>query len=756
MTAMSHAVFVTVAIISGALLSACESTFLTSDGTVESANEALIAGRVDEARKTYDKAATFLPESPTLNYLRGLAASATGDHKAAHELLLRALDTKDEVLEQRVKAALGLAYAREALSIERTGAAAANTDPANAPDMAPSATPAKSTAPTSALETWKLAVGFLEDALVMDPNDLESRRSLEVALLRVDPPCSTRDDELEDNDSRETMKALAFDEPEASQPNPNDPNAPDPTAAPADGKPKDVSRARKQLFSCPDDDDWFALELDGGDRVELAATLPKEAGRLAFTVFAPDGTQAFELQPSGERLRFVVPAERAGRWAILVKNVDLDEVSYGLEAVVRPACAKTEDHLEDNDSPLSAKMITPGPVPDLKSCPGDEDWYALVLAEGESLFLYAQPEPPSEDEDQKKNEKNEKKDEHKAPALELEILDETGNVRATGAPTGLARVSTLLTPGPGRYLIRVRSAATGFGTDGKEPFEGRYALQAEVVPPCPDGDDRFEDNDIPESATDFAQASAPPEGQGQGQPGNPQNPDDPGDPAGGMMPMPPQPQQGGPPVIFARVCPGDSDWWSFTSTGEKPEMITATFDHDKGDLDLVLYDETGTREQSRSEVSASAQNGEVVALPLDEALLAQRAAKKKDPQAKTTEPELSPTPKTWKLLVRGKGEGENFYLLRLDQPSGGGGDSGESDDSQDQENPEDQEDKKDQDQQDQKDQKDQSDKQDPQKPQEQNPLQEALDKLDKNPENLPARDAANRSPLANQKPLKDW
>lgn len=720
-------------LVSLALHSACESTFQTSDGTVERANEALTAGKVDEARKTYDEAATFLPESPTLNYLRGLAASATGDHKAAHDLLLRALDTKDKVLEQRVKAALGLAYAREALSIERT-TQAGQADPANTPDMANGAAPpSDKTAPTSALETWKLAVGFLEDALVMDPNDLESRRSLEVALLRVDPPCATRDDELEDNDSREAMKPLAFDAPEEAEQQ-------------GGGGLRDVARARKQLFSCPDDDDWFALELAGGDRVELAATLPKDAGRLAFTVFAPDGERAFELAPSGERLRFVVPDARAGRWAIQVQNVDLDEVSYGLEAVVRPACGKTEDHFEDNDSPLSAKTITPGPVPDLKSCPGDEDWYALVLAEGESLFLYAQPDPPKEDEGGDKKKKEEKKNEDKAPALELEILDETGTVRASGAPTGLARVSTLLTPGPGRYLIRVRGAATGFGPDGKEPFEGRYALQAEIVPPCPEGDDRFENNDIPESATDFQQAAAPPGAEGQ--PGAPQ------DPAGGMMPMP-MPQQGAPPVVFARVCPGNADWWSFTSTGEKPEMITATFDHDKGDLDLFLFDETGTKEQSRSEVSTASQNGEVVALPLDEALLAQRAAKKKDPQNNAptpADPELSPTPRTWKLLVKGKGDAENFYLLRLDQPSGGGGDSGESDDSDEpQDDPQDPKDPKDQ-----SDSKDPKDQAEPPKPQEQNALQEALDKLDKNPENLPARDAANRSPLANQKPLKDW
>jgi hypothetical protein len=31
-----------------------------------------------------------------------------------------------------------------------------------------------------------------------------------------------------------------------------------------------------------------------------------------------------------------------------------------------------------------------------------------------------------------------------------------------------------------------------------------------------------------------------------------------------------------------------------------------------------------------------------------------------------------------------------------------------------------------------------------------------LDKLDRNPENLEARDSARKTPLAGQKPVKDW
>ncbi len=722
-----------------AALAGCESTFQTNDGTVESGNASLGEGKVDLAKARYDEAATTLPESPPLNYLRGIAASATGDHKAAADLLLRALDTKDKTLEQRIKAALGLAYAREALAIERTPGESPVPDPTADPSAAPVAPDAATTEASTenkAIETWKLAVTFLEEALVLDPADAESRRTLEVALLRVDPPCATRDDTFENNDSKTEARLLevGVEEPVASESDPNQ--------APSEAASKDVLRFREQLFSCPDDDDWYALDLAAGDRVEVAVTVPKEAGKLGFELFAPDGERVTEIPMSGDKVRFTVPPMREGRWVVHQTNIDLDEVSYGLEVVVKPACGKTEDTFEDNDTVAVATTITPGPVPDLKACPGDEDWYALVLAEGESLFLYAQPEEPKGDEKDKED-KAKKDDAPVVPGLEVEILDETGTVRAKGAPTGLSRVSTLLTPGPGRYLIRVRSAERGFGPDKSEPFEGRYSLQVEIVPPCPEGDDRFEDNDLPEYATDFAQASAPQDPQGGGAP----SPD-------GAVPMP-APQQG-PPVVFARVCPGDTDWWSFTSTGEKPEMISMTFDHAQGDLDMVLWDEAGTTELSRSELSSPEQNGEVVALPM-----APKDDKKPDTQAPTT-PDTAPVqtpdapaPKTYKLQIKAKADGENFYLLRLDQPSGGGGDSGEdsdeSEESDDPQDPKDGDDKKDEPKDEQQDPQDPKDKKE-----EQNPLKEALDNLDKNPENLPARDAAKKSPLANQKPLKDW
>jgi len=723
-------------------LSACG--FETADGTVENANEALAAGKVDEAVSGYAEAATRIPESPPLNFDRGIAASLAGDHEGAASFLLQALATKDKVLEQKVKAAIGTAYAREALVLERTPQPAAAPGPDGAPPPAETGAPK---IPEPAMAKWKLAVEFLEDALTLDPKDLEARRSLEVALLRVDPPCATRDDKFEDNDNAGSAKPL-----EVKAEAPNQSQAPSPEGAPSEAA-KDKLQAREQLFSCPDDDDWYALELAAGDRVELAPTVPKDAGRLRFELLRPDGQSAWKwtsqavgatgttAQAAGDgdaapRHRFVVGPDEAGRWLVHQTNVDVDEVSYGLEVVVRPACDKVEDRYEDNDVITAAKQLTPGPVPDLKRCPADEDWYSVTLAEGESLFLYAQP-TDAPDEDAPKPPEGAPPP---PPPFMLEVLDQAGTVRSRGAPIDKSQVSTLLMPGAGRYYVRVFDRPLGLGAPAAtEPYEGRYSLQVEIVPPCPEGDDRFEDNDDAPSATDLVEASQPPAAEGQ----------------------PPQPPQG-PPVVFARVCPGDVDWWKVASDGTKPQIVSLVFDHGQGDLQLELLDESGMTSIATSDTSSPEQNGEAVPLPM---------AEKPDPKATATpapavdptKPEPPPPPKTYTLRIAAKGDAQNFYLLRLDQPSGGGGgDDGDSkDDSKDQQDPQDKGDKAPKDPSDSKDSKDNADDKkdddkDGDKKDKANPLQDALDNLDRNPENLPARDAARKSPLANQKPLKDW
>lgn len=689
-------------------ISGCDGDmFRTSHGGVDDGNEALAAGKTEEALKAYEAAAEEIPESPELSYDRGIALSAAGRHDEATQMLLRALDTRAPEMRFRVYAALGAAYAAWGMAIEHGKAAPDEAAAKAAAQEPPDDAAGEETKPQDpaelALPKWKRAVEHLEKALLVHPDDQDVLRNLEVALLRVDPPCSRRDDEFEPNNSPEAPAVIEV----AAEAPPQQSGAPAEPAADAG----DVLRWKRQLTLCPDDSDWFSIALAEGDRLSVKMTAPEDAGRVRLSLLAPGGKQRLR-PPEGsdvdlDVLDYTVGQGEAGDYLLFVENVDGDEISYGLDVAVRPPCEKTEDRFEQNDDAEHAATLTPGPLDGLRICPFDEDWYAVTLAEGESLFLYAQLQPAGEG-----AEKDDSKSEG-PPPLTLEVTGPDGVVHVA-PPAGQARVVTLLTPGAGRYLARIV---------GGPELEARYQLIVNVVPPCPEGDDKFEDNDGPEDAPDLAESARG------------------GPPAGGAQSAAPPPQ-GPPPPMLLRICPGDADWFSVTSTPDKPTVVTAIFEHAKGDLAMSLFDESGMGEPvATSDRSTVDTNGESVALP------------------------NTPEAKTYKLKIEGVGGQENFYLLKLDQPQGG-----ESDDQRDQDQQKDEQ-QKDEQQKDQdkdqdkepKDQKDDKDQKPPEKPQPQKeepkaqkPLEDALDKLDRNPQNLEAKERALKSPLANHPPEKDW
>ena len=133
--------------------------------------------------------------------------------------------------------------------------------------------------------------------------------------------------------------------------------------------------------------------------------------------------------------------------------------------------------------------------------------------------------------------------------------------------------------------------------------------------------------------------------------------------------------------MLMRICPGDTDWLQVSSDPEAPSIISFVFEHGKGDLAVRLTDATGLEVIEEVDASSPENNGESVALPVEE------------------------EPKAYAIEVRGKDNAENFYLLRMDRPQGGDG-GGEGDppeeqeeDEQDEESPpEDHEDQENQDQ----------------------------------------------------------
>lgn len=700
--------------------SACsDEAFETEHPMVQAGNEALVGGEAAEAMGHYEEAAAELPASPELSYVTGLAKSAQGEHHQGTQALIRALGTKDDELLQRVRAGLGLAYGRWALqkeAAERTPDALPGTGSgstpnpaaagANAPEPKDPKAESDEDAPPDwkAIDLWEKSVDQLERALLMDPADVESMRNLEVALLRVDPPCSARDDKYEPNGTPDKASPIKVGVAEADAPAQSGaPAAPEPAADKAD----ELEWKGEGLLSCPDDVDYYRIELSAGDRlaVDLKAEGKADAGRLGVVLL--DGTGRNQLRPpagGGDPLTAFdySVGQAAGSYLIRVDNIDGDELPYTLTVKVRPPCSKTEDRFEENDGADAAQLLTPGAVEGLKLCPLDEDWYRVTLGEGESLMVTVALEGEGAKDVAKST----------GPPFTLDVASIDGTVKATGAAFNRTRVVTLFTPGVGDFTIRVA---------GLPALEERYTLNVRVVPPCDQGgDDEYEDNDIVEDATDVAavlekEAAA----------------------AGGKPPK-------GPASLSMRICQGDVDWFKITAKPDEQMQISAVFEHAKGDLALRLYSADGTDEVAVSDTSSETQNGEALVIP------------------KVTEET------TYTLKVEGGAGVENFYQLMISQPQSNEGD--DKDDKKDDDKKDEEKDDKDEEKDDKKDDQKKDDKDDQKKddqkkdqpekgqkkPKPSRPLDDKLDKLDHNPENLEAEKARRSSPLANHPPDKDW
>ena len=728
--------------------SAVGKMFRTTNGHVDDGNEALAAGDGAKAAEQYKAAKEKLPESAALDYDMGTAQLALGDWDKAIASLTRALDAAPDGLETQIIYNLGLANALWGLGIERTPIAGASAGPGagTASGAVPEGGEPQLSAADAAKPKWEAAASRFEQLVVKDPDDQDARWNLEVALLRVDPPCSARNDGFEPNDRIEDAKPLELQPKQDS----------------------DEKEATADLVLCPEDQDWFGFGVEAGDRVTVEVKATPEEGAEPAPDGVPVAVEVWELgattaalssidtpKPS-TTIAFVVPAK--GVRALRVLGRTPDEYKVTLTVRVLPACETLEDELEENDSQASA---APGAVDSpmhLRICPGDPDWLRVTLGPDESLFAFAsaQKEPHPD-------------------GLRMRVLDWNGTVLTTAAAHEQARMAALLTPGPGTYFVVL---------DGDEATEAKVDLQLKVVPPCPDGNDPLEPNDAPEQAKtleELAKAApqmpvipgqpgmpgqprmAPPGVPGMpGQPGMPGMPGQPGMPQPGVpgrpgMPQPGMPQPGvpgmgsnvpgpgpqaappqGPPggmvpgeeqasTALLRICDGDVDWIRVTVPPDTRKVASILFEHAKGDLDLAIYDETGEKQLAESARSTDELNAETVPLP----------------EAKEEQTVL--------LRIQGKPGATNFYVLRLDTPPPpqSGGDDKKQDQDQDDKNDEQQ------DQQKQDQQKQDQQKQD-QPEKKRDPIEDAMEQIDRNPDNLEAIDALRKSPFRNTDPEKDW
>jgi hypothetical protein len=596
---------------------------------------------------------------------------------------------------------------------------------------------------------------------VRNHNDVEAPYTLELDWL---PACPRIEDPLEDNDTPQTARAVPVGQP-------------------------------LPLRLCPRDDDHFAVPLQRGQGLRVAAKASFDVGAETFLldILDPAGEVVATGVKAGEqyvaRLAF---AAVDGRYVVRVRGGIDTEADYQLALELLPPCVQRDDAFENNDQPLTANPLPPDqlgqPLQNLHLCPGDDDWYSVPLAEGESLFVDLQASVEGAPD--------------AAPlagALTVTVYDEAGEVWAVAHGNalepdakGTTRTAVVLAPPPGTYRVRVTGGgvtepifplgplpesatvedievgppptqapaqgAPRLPGQGQMPPQGPQGPQGQAAPP-PIRTQRITlPPNAPRPMVDRrrAQLDVPYALQMRILPPCPDGNDElePNDAAGSAATF----EIGGEQLL--RICKGDDDWIALTQKLEQPLDVSARYDFAPGALTITATDEGGSETLAEGQTKAPRTGG-----GRDEPGAADT------PEARRGRTAITglrlPAPKeerVVKLHIEADDEVENFYILRVEEPPPPS-DQGQQNKPQGGDDEQDDKDKKEPSDGGEQDKKE-SDKDDKAGDKDKQPpapddaarrrLEQRMKRHDRNPKNLEALEALRRSPLRNLQPSKDW
>jgi tetratricopeptide (TPR) repeat protein len=411
-----------------ALAAACSNDlFITTRGDVDEANAMLTQGQFQAALDAYDALGLT---NPRIAFNRGLALFHLKQWEDAIGAFDELRDSQDKGMKATSYFHIGNTYAAKAREAEEAG----NSE--------------------GALEDWKEAVVAYENVLAVDPENLQAKEQLELALFKVDPPCLLRNDELEPNQDFGQAQTLTLREATGEN------------AAPGERS------VELPLWLCPDDEDWFEVEVSPGDRLfaEVEHREGPDHAKAAVEIWAPDGTQ--KLRPATEEaLQKVQLMEIAvpGNYRIRVHDPRGDDFGYTAKIALRPACSRTEDKYEPNNLQGSAKSVEAGDLQPLRLCPTNDDWYQVELSQGQSLRATATVKAQK-------------------GTLELRLVDASGAELAKakkGEQKDTLSALAYAQPG-GPVFVHV---------SGTLDVEAVYSLKLEVIPICAEREDKNEEDD---------------------------------------------------------------------------------------------------------------------------------------------------------------------------------------------------------------------------------------------------------------------
>ncbi|MAO84371.1 MAG: hypothetical protein CMH50_10900 [Myxococcales bacterium] len=284
------------------------------------------------------------------------------------------------------------------------------------------------------------------------------------------------------------------------------------------------------LALCPDDDDFFAVFLNRGDRLEVQLTDLRDGARIDVYLVAPDGISTLRYVPGPPRgsAGFDFVAGSDAFYYIKVAHLQ-GNTPYALELRVGPGQPCEDDLLEPNNEREEPQPLQAGTQNNLSLCQFDVDYYSVSLAAGEALEYTARFNAQQGD-------------------LDLRLINSDDQVLTVSRNVGSDEERLYhRAAGPEDLLIEVRTADRQSMT---------YSHDVVIHGPFLCEPDANEANDTAETATE----TNPDQGARQG----------------------------------LSLCAGDVDWYRIGLAAGQRLYATTNFEASELNVDVRFYDRSGT------------------------------------------------------------------------------------------------------------------------------------------------------------------
>ncbi len=144
------------------------------------------------------------------------------------------------------------------------------------------------------------------------------------------------------------------------------------------------------LYICPNNEDWYSIELQNGDYMTADITFQQFYGVLELKLYGSDGGYMATGMGDHDGFKELSAAPTSnGVFYLLVKASDLrDDLAYNLTVEVehnQTGC--TDDSFEDNDILDDAALLSSGSYSSMYYCAYDYDWYRFDMQTGQDLDM---------------------------------------------------------------------------------------------------------------------------------------------------------------------------------------------------------------------------------------------------------------------------------------------------------------------------------------------------------------------------------